>query len=97
MEIQTPATRQCLGCGYILQLEERGQQDSDGNWMHERCADDIRDGHVIIWRNAETVARLDWEERELERIKPLSKKGKCPVCFIELPQTGSCDEHGRPA
>jgi hypothetical protein len=45
--------------------------------------------------SAETIDRNNLEDMEMRRIAPLAKQGACPSCFLELPATGLCDEHGR--
>jgi DNA repair exonuclease SbcCD ATPase subunit len=52
----------------------------------------------VPWKTAtaESLERMSWEEREEARIAPLARQGACPVCRIELPASGECDDHGRP-
>jgi hypothetical protein len=44
--------------------------------------------------SAESIDRMTLEDLEERRIAPLARQGKCPVCFIELPATRICDDHG---
>jgi hypothetical protein len=84
----------CRICGLPI-VEGDDVEADDDEYKHARCSQDVKDGHIVEWRYADSVSRADWEEREQERIAPLGKQGKCSVCFVELPLTGICDEHGR--
>ena len=86
----------CGLCGYVIAEGDSAVGD-DGHYRHDRCEADRLDSHTVEWRYAESVDRSDWERREEERVAPLAKQGKCPRCFIELPATGICDDHGRAA
>lgn len=84
----------CGSCAYPISKGEAIQM-LDGSALHARCVQDVEDGHVVPWITADSINRAEQQERELARIAPLAKQGKCPKCFIELPATGVCDEHGR--
>ncbi len=85
----------CQLCGFAI-VEGDSVTSDDDTYKHDRCEADRVDGHIVEWRYADSIDRAAWEIREEERVAPLGKQGKCPSCFIELPRTGICDEHGRP-
>lgn len=95
MEVVKRFIVDCGICEYGIFADDDIITDSLSRKCHSRCVDDVQDGHLVEWRNAESVSRADELERELARVAPLAKQGKCPVCFLELPATGICDDHGR--
>lgn len=87
----------CPGCRFAIVPGDEVEDTGNGIYAHRRCAEDAKDGHTVEWRYADSVLRADAEQREMERVAPLGKQGKCPVCQLELPMTGVCDDHGRPS
>jgi hypothetical protein len=85
----------CSVCRFDMVKGDEIRADGTA-WKHERCAQDLDDGHIVEWRTAESIERAGWEEREAQRIAPLDTQGACPLCQIELPRSGVCDDHGRP-
>lgn len=87
----------CPICRFALvEGDEVRSLGSDDAMKHERCAQDLSDGHIVDWRTIESVERAGWEEREEQRVAPLGRQGACPTCRLELPRSGICDDHGRP-
>jgi hypothetical protein len=86
----------CSVCRYAISKGDEVRVEGP-DWKHERCAQDLDDGHLVKWHTADSIDRIERAEQEERRIAPLAKQGKCPLCFIELPATGICDEHGSPS
>jgi hypothetical protein len=62
----------CPVCRFEIGKGDETRADGSA-WKHERCAQDLDDGHIIEWRTIESVERSVWEERE----EQLPRTGIC--------------------